>query len=79
MPVRGGPIEFAKSVLAATPREGLRVSSIPAEWWEAEFNWLLDRIMARLDVVDGYCFGDQDEVDRLCMDIWHRLTTDSSS
>jgi hypothetical protein len=73
-PARGGPIEFAKSLLAAKPREGVSAARILAAWWEAEFDWLLDRILARVEVIDGYCFAEQDAVDRLCIDIWNRLS-----
>ena len=75
-PQRGGPLEFAKAVLAARPitqGSGLRASTIPQEWWESQYDWLLDRITVRLDVVDGYCFGDPVELDRLRLDIWHQF------
>ncbi len=75
-PERGGPIEFAKSVLVSSPctkGSGFEAASIRREWWESHHEWLLERIMARLDVADGYCFGDPVEIDRLCLDIWHRF------
>lgn len=76
VPGRGNPIDFAKSVLAARPiteGDGLTAGAIGQEWWESQYDWLLDRIMVRLDVVDGYCFGDPVDLDRLRLDIWHRF------
>jgi hypothetical protein len=76
MPRRGDPIDFAKSVVAANPYtdgSGLNAGSIPQEWWESQFDWLMDRITIRLDVVDGYCFGEPVDLDRLRLDIRHRF------
>lgn len=47
-------------------------ADIPSGWWESQHDWLLERILARLAVADGYCFGEPVDLDRLCMDIWHR-------
>ncbi|MCH7718188.1 MAG: hypothetical protein IIB21_01850 [Chloroflexi bacterium] len=33
----------------------------------------MERILLRLDVVDGYCFGDPADLDLLCLDVWHRF------
>ncbi len=76
VPGRGDPIDFAKSVIASRPfaeDSGFKVGSIPQEWWESEFEWLMDRLETRLDVIDGYCFGEAVDLDRLRLDIWHRF------
>ncbi len=76
VPRRGGPIDFAKRVVETSPYtagRGFIASRLPEEWWESQHDWLLDRIVTRLDVVDGYCFGDPAELDRLCLDIWERF------
>lgn len=75
-PRRGDPIDFAKSVVAANPGtdgSGFNPSSITQEWWESQFDWLMDRITARIEVLDGYCFGDPVDLDRLRLDIRHRF------
>lgn len=76
VPRRGNPIDFAKSVVASRPfaeDKSFTVSSIPQEWWEAQFDWLMDCIEMRFDVIDGYCFGDAVDLDLLRLDIWHRF------
>lgn len=76
VPKLGGPIDFAKFAVRSSPsteRRGFSASSIPAGWWEAHHDWLLERITVRLDVVDGYCFGEPVDMDRLCLDIWHEF------
>ncbi len=79
-PERGGPIEFARRVLEGSPytqRRGLKPSSVSAKLWETEHDWLLSLIMTRLDVVEGFCFGEPSELDLLCMDIWHRFAPEA--
>jgi hypothetical protein len=75
-PDRGGPIDFAKFVVQTSPyteRRRQQPGRIPQAWWEQHYDWLLDRIHVRLDVADGYCFGDAADLDGLCMDIWHEF------
>lgn len=75
-PNRGGLVEFAKSVLYSSPvtkRRGSRPGEIPPAWWQEHRDWLLGQVAFRLDALEGYCFGDLSEIDRLCMDIWHRF------
>ena len=72
-PERGGPIDFAKSILREKPVPGMRASSIPVGWWESQHEWLLDRITTRIEVIDGYCFADSGEMDRLWLDLKHKL------
>ncbi len=43
-------------------------------WWESQYDWLLKRIVTRLDVIEGHCFGSPAELDRLCLDIWQRFS-----
>lgn len=75
-PSRGGPVAFAESVIRSSPTTtggGYLPSSISSAWLEAEQDWLLERISRRLDVIDGYCFGEPGEADLLCLDIWRRF------
>ena len=75
-PDRGGPVEFTKYVLETSPYtegRGFHAGSIPSTWWEPRLDWLLERILIRLDVVDDYCFGDPVDLDLLCLDVWHRF------
>jgi hypothetical protein len=75
-PARGGPIEFARWVVANNPytaRRALSARRIPSEWWEREFDWLMGRLRLRLHVADGYCFSELVDLDLLCMDIWHHF------
>ena len=79
-PDRGSPVEFAKHIVQSSPYtkgRGFRPDSIPPSWWETKQDWLLDRILARLDVAGGYCFGDIADIDGLCMDIWHEIAPDA--
>lgn len=74
VPERGGPVEFAQHVVKTSPytgRRGFSPGDIPSVWWESHHDWLLERILARLDVIDGYCFADPADLDHLCLDIWH--------
>jgi len=78
-PERGGPVEFAKFVVVTSPYtsgRGFVAASIPETWWESEYDWLLERILTRLDVINGHCFGDPIDLDRLCIDIWHEFAPD---
>ncbi len=75
-PKRGGPVAFAQSVIRSSPTTsggGHRPSSISSAWLESQQDWLLERISTRLDVIDGYCFGEPAEADLLCLDIWRRF------
>lgn len=74
-PQRGGPLDFAKFAIETSPytkRRGFSVKRIFPTWWESQQDWLLERILRHPDVVHGYCFGEPVDLDRLCMDIWHR-------
>jgi hypothetical protein len=71
---QGGPLDFVRHVLETSPYtegRGLSASSIPDSWLEAHFDWVLQRIEARVDVEDGYCYSELVDLDLLCMDIWH--------
>ena len=73
-PDRGGPVEITKYVLETSPYtegRGFHAGSIPSAWWEQRRDWLLERVLTRLDVVDGYCFGDPVDLDLLSLDVWH--------
>ncbi len=75
-PGQGGPDVLARHVVVVSPYtkgRGFSAKSIPAAFWEAEQDWVLDRIFARLQVIEGYCFGDPADIDGLCRDIWHRV------
>ena len=79
IPKRGGPADFARYVISTSPYtegRGFQPKSIPSTWWESEEEWLFERILSRLDVLEGYCFGDPVDLDRLCLDIWHRFAPD---
>jgi hypothetical protein len=71
---QGGPLEFIRHVLEASPYtegRGLEASAIPDSWLEERYDWLLERIDARVHIEDGYCFGELVDLDLLCMDVWH--------
>lgn len=72
-PERGGPVEFARSIVADRAASGSPSASIPQGWLESQYDWLLHQITVRIDVVDGYCFADPGELDRLWLDIMHRF------
>ncbi len=73
-PQRGGPIEFARSIVADRSTQRLVPTNIPRDWWESQYDWLLERITTRIDVIDGYCFALPGELDLLRLDIKHRYT-----
>ena len=74
-PQHGGPIDFAKSLVADPDAPRLVSAEVPDAWWESQYDWLFERITARTDVVQGYCFADPGELDSLRLDIKHRLAT----
>ena len=76
-PEQGGPIDFALSLLKEKPVPGISLGRVPEGWWESQFDWLFDRITARLDVIDGHCFADSGQLDRLWLDLKHKLAPES--
>lgn len=78
-PEQGDPLAFAKFAVKTSPctaARGARPTSISLAWWESQYDWLLERIVTRLDVIGGYCFADPAALDRLCLDIWHRFESE---
>jgi hypothetical protein len=70
---QGGPVEFARFAVETSayrhPR-GYKSCDIPGAWWREHDEWLLEHVLNRFAVVDGYVFGELADLDLLTLDIW---------
>jgi hypothetical protein len=73
---QGGPVDFARFAVETSayrhPR-GYKSCDIPSAWWRAQEDWILDRVLFRFAVSDGYVFGELAELDLLTLDIWRNF------
>lgn len=73
---RGGPLQFAKHALSVSPvtfARGNNVSDIPAAWWDANGDWLMEQLAMRFDACEGFVFGELGDIDLLAKDVWSRF------
>ncbi len=73
---QGGPVDFARFAVETSayrhPR-GYKSCDIPSTWWGAQEEWILDRVLLRFAVKDGYVFGELAELDLLTLDLWRNF------
>jgi hypothetical protein len=77
---QGDPLAFAKFALESSPYvrgRGHKPSDIPAAWWLAHGEWIIEQIDYRLHIGDGYLFGELAELDLLARDIWKAFRPDT--
>ncbi len=70
---QGGPLEFARFALDASPytrARGFALRDISKRWWAEHEEWLLDDVLLHFDANDGYVFGELADLDLLARDVW---------
>ena len=76
---QGGPLDFARFCLVHSPYvygRGHKPTEVPASWWTAHGDWLVEEITLRFHAGEGYVFGDLATIDVLARDIWKRFCPD---
>lgn len=76
---QGGPVDFARFAVETSayrhPR-GYKSCDIRSAWWREQEEWILDRVLFRFAVSDGYVFGELAELDLLTLDVWRNFLPD---
>ena len=70
---QGDPIDFTRFALETSPYthgRGFDVKEIPSSWWAMNGEWIVEEVMLRFDVGDGYVFGELVDLDNLARDVW---------
>jgi hypothetical protein len=70
---RGGPLDFARHALSASPfsqRLGRNTAALNAEWMQAHGEEVIDLIMLHFGVDEGFVFGEIAQLDMLSRDMW---------
>jgi hypothetical protein len=76
---RGGPLDFARFALETSPyirNGGHDARQITTAWLEAHGDWIVDRVLSRLQAIDGYVFGELNDIDHIARDIWKAFSPD---
>ena len=77
---QGDPLEFTRFALETSPyteRRGFEVAHIPPAWWHENGGWVVEQVLLRFDVEDGYVFGDMGNLDLLARDVWNAFDPDA--
>jgi hypothetical protein len=77
---RGGPADFARFALDASPFTrtlGRQARDVASRWWQEHDEWVIDRVMHRFDARDGYVFGEIADLDMVARDIWREIQPES--
>lgn len=74
---RGGPLEFARYALGASPlteRLGRSAGEISAAWLQVHGDEIVDLIMLHFGVDEGFVFGEVAQLDMLARELWRMFT-----
>lgn len=70
---RGGPLEFARHALSASPltqRMGRSAGQMNMDWLTAHGDEILDLVSLHFGVDEGFVFGDLAQLDLMARDLW---------
>jgi hypothetical protein len=76
---QGDPLDFVKFAMQSSPYvrgRGHKWTEIPAAWWQAHAEWIIERIDYRLHIGEGYVFGELVDLDLLARDVWKEFSPD---
>ncbi len=79
---QGDPIDFTRFALETSPythRRGFKSNEIPANWWAMNGEWIVDEVLLRFDVNEGYVFGEIVDLDNLARDVWKAFRPDTAA
>lgn len=76
---RGGPLDFARHAVDASPYtagRGYRASDIPGHWYIENGEYVLEVVARHFEPEAGFVFGDLGDLDLVARDIWRRFRPD---
>ena len=70
---RGGPLDFARYLLGASPltaRLGRSAGEVSSQWLQQHGEQVMDLIALHFGIDEGFVFGDLGQMDLMARDLW---------